>query len=379
MKKLFLCITLTLMSMTALFADKRPENSDDRMYCHRNMSGVRNNIAIPDIDGYLTLKCDFHMHTVYADAQVSPKGRVQEAWYDGLDVVSVTEHAGVHKTGIEFNDFNLVNKLAMAAGEELGMIVIPGIEITRAKPFGHMNFLFIKDGNAFSDKRYALDKNGKTMVDKATGYTINDEETLKSDLAAAIEQDCFIQWNHPGWPDKICDMFDIHREMIAKGQINSVEICNSTEWYPKVLDWFDEFHIPMVANSDQHPPISYTFGHVIRPMTLVFAKEYTMESIREAMFAGRMVAFWDQTLAGDASLLEALVHSCLKVKVIDAKKGKIEVTNISDIQLETLYGDHMSPVIFYPHTARIVTVKEGEKINFINCYIGRRNLSVNLW
>ena len=375
-KSLFLM--MALLSWGALSAQTQPENSDDRVACYRMMSGVRKVISIPDIDGYKTFKCDFHTHTVYADAHVSPEGRVQEDWYDGLDVMAMTEHVGVHKTGIDMPDRNVPIVKAKAEGAKFGMIVIPGVEITRAKPFGHMNFLFVKDANVFSEDRYLTDKDGEYLTDEL-GRKINNDETLQDDIAAALEQDCFIQWNHPGWPDRKCDMYDIHKDMLAKGQIHAVEICNHQEWYPKVLDWFDEYHIPMTANTDQHSPIDYNYGHVIRPMTLVFAKEYTMESIREAMFAGRMVAFWDQTLAGDATWLEQLVHHSLQVRVIDAAKGRIEVTNISDIRFETMYGTHMHPVILYPRSAIIMTVKKGQKIEFLNCYTGRQHLHTNLW
>ena len=375
-KSLFLM--MALLSWGALSAQTQPENSDDRVACYRMMSGVRKVISIPDIDGYKTFKCDFHTHTVYADAHVSPEGRVQEDWYDGLDVMAMTEHVGVHKTGIDMPDRNVPIVKAKAEGAKFGMIVIPGVEITRAKPFGHMNFLFVKDANVFSEDRYLTDKDGEYLTDDL-GRKINNDETLQDDIAAALEQDCFIQWNHPGWPDRKCDMYDIHKDMLAKGQIHAVEICNHQEWYPKVLDWFDEYHIPMTANTDQHSPIDYNYGHVIRPMTLVFAKEYTLESIREAMFAGRMVAFWDQTLAGDATWLEQLVHHSLQVRVIDAAKGRIEVTNISDIRFETMYGTHMNPVILYPRSAIIMTVKKGQKIEFLNCYTGRQHLHTNLW
>lgn len=377
MKKSLL-LMMALAACSALFAQNPPENSDDRVACYRMMPAVRKIISIPDIDGYKTLKCDFHTHTFYADGQVSPAGRVQEDWYDGLDVMAMTEHVGIHTNGIDYPDRNVTNRAAMAEGAKWGMIVIPGVELTRAKPFGHMNFLFVKDANVFSEDRYLTDKDGTILKDE-NGRKINNDETLQDDIAAALEQDCFIQWNHPGWPDKKCDMYDIHKDMIAKGQIHAVEICNHQEWYPKVLDWFDEYHIPMTANTDQHRPVAVDYGHVIRPMTLVFAREYSLESVREAMFAGRMVAFWDQTLAGDATWLEQLVHHSLRVKVIDAKSGRIEVSNISDIRFETMYGDHMNPVVLYPHSAILMSVKKDQKIEFLNCYTGRQTLKTNLW
>ena len=53
---------------------------------------VRNEIDIPDLEGYLTLKCDFHIHTVFSDGTVWPTVRVQEAYKEGLDAISLTEH-----------------------------------------------------------------------------------------------------------------------------------------------------------------------------------------------------------------------------------------------------------------------------------------------
>ena len=36
-------------------------------------------IAVPDLPGYKTLKCDFHLHTYYSDGHVTPEMRVLEA------------------------------------------------------------------------------------------------------------------------------------------------------------------------------------------------------------------------------------------------------------------------------------------------------------
>ena len=38
-----------------------------------------NKIVVPDIKGYKTLTGDFHIHTVFSDAQVWPATRVHEA------------------------------------------------------------------------------------------------------------------------------------------------------------------------------------------------------------------------------------------------------------------------------------------------------------
>ena len=51
-----------------------------------------NKIVIPNIEGYKTLKGDFHIHTVFSDATVWPTTRVQEAIWEGLDVIAITDH-----------------------------------------------------------------------------------------------------------------------------------------------------------------------------------------------------------------------------------------------------------------------------------------------
>ncbi len=57
-----------------------------------SLSAQKKIINIPDIPGYITLKCDFHMHTVFSDGIVWPTYRVNEAWEDGLDVIAISDH-----------------------------------------------------------------------------------------------------------------------------------------------------------------------------------------------------------------------------------------------------------------------------------------------
>jgi hypothetical protein len=59
---------------------------------------VRDPLPVPDLPGYQTLKCDFHMHTVFSDGQVWPPLRVMEAWRDGLDCIAITDHIDYQPT-----------------------------------------------------------------------------------------------------------------------------------------------------------------------------------------------------------------------------------------------------------------------------------------
>ena len=49
-------------------------------------------LFFPNIDNYQTLISDLHQHTVFSDGLVWPSIRVDEAIYDGVDIISMTEH-----------------------------------------------------------------------------------------------------------------------------------------------------------------------------------------------------------------------------------------------------------------------------------------------
>lgn len=57
-----------------------------------NKTTSRTEIQLPKIDGYTLYKADFHVHTIYSDGEVTPRERVREAWYDGLDIIAITDH-----------------------------------------------------------------------------------------------------------------------------------------------------------------------------------------------------------------------------------------------------------------------------------------------
>ncbi len=59
---------------------------------HTTQAQTRHEIDIPDLKGYQTLKCDFHIHTVFSDGLVWPTVRVDEAYREGLDAIALTEH-----------------------------------------------------------------------------------------------------------------------------------------------------------------------------------------------------------------------------------------------------------------------------------------------
>ena len=66
---------------------------------------ARIELQFPDLPGHVTLKCDFHMHSVFSDGSVWPTIRVEESWRDGLDAIALTDHVEYqpHRTDVNTN------------------------------------------------------------------------------------------------------------------------------------------------------------------------------------------------------------------------------------------------------------------------------------
>lgn len=314
MKKVF----LLLMLCCSLSLQAQIRNNDVYEITEMDQTLVRNEIHIPDVDGFKTLKCDFHIHTIFSDGKVWPDIRVAEAWQEGLDAIAITDHIEYRPNKeIIMGDLNESYKIAKKAADANGFIVIHGTEITRSKPLGHINALFINDA-----------------------MPMDVEDPLKA-IDEAIRQGAFIMWNHPGWPDDKSTFYPVHEELIKAGKIHGVEVFNNMEYYPVSFDWCKENKLAFLANTDSHYPISNIYGreNQMRPMTLVLAKERSAESIKEALFAKRTIACFNSELAGKPEHLKGLLKASLKIRIIN--ENLAEITNISDITYRVTEGKNL--------------------------------------
>ena len=329
-------------------------NDDVMKYDHRNASQYRNEINIPGFDGYQALKCDFHIHTVFSDGTVWPSVRVQEAWTEGLDVIAITDHIEYRPfRDIVVSDNDKSYEIAAEEGERYGIMVIKGAEITRSKPLGHLNALFISDADALAvdDPLEAID--------------------------IADRQGAYIIWNHPGWPDNKSTFYPVHGELIKAGKIDAYEVYNYMESYPLTFDWYAQYGIAPMANTDIHGPVAmdYDCGEGwMRPMTLVFASEKTQEALKEALEAKRTLALFQGNLVGDKEYLSKLVFASLKT---EETAGRLSVTNISDITYTMTLGDDL--YIFPAGKTVIISRPEGE-LTVQNCLWGNgKHLTYRFW
>ncbi len=324
---------------------------DTFIHSENENPGGRKEIRIPDIDGYKTLKGDFHIHTIFSDGEVTPAYRVDEARNNGLDIIAITDHIEYRpKEYISKNvTLNTPYQLAMEATDgDDDIIVIHGVEISRSKPFGHMNALFIDDA---------------------------EKADLKDDLEALeamVKQGAYVIWNHPGWPDDKCTMYPLHEKLIAEGKIHGFEVWNDIESYPLSYDWVDEFGLHPYANSDIHGTISDRYVGP-RPLTLVFAKERTHDSVKEAMFAGRVLALFNNILMGKEEFIAPLVKKCLTFEVREDKDGYCvyNVVNNSDIRFQLQIGDTMHQVTVEPRSKTYLEVADDQNVTFFNCILGQ--------
>ncbi|MBN1107127.1 MAG: hypothetical protein JXA55_00090, partial [Bacteroidales bacterium] len=89
------------------------------------------------------------------------------------------------------------------------------------------------------------------------------------------------------------------------------------EWYPEAIQWAMEKNLTIFANSDVHDFYESYYDqdkYPIRPFTLVFAKERSEESIKEALFARRTAAFFFNKLVGRKEHIDPLIKRSVKVE-----------------------------------------------------------------
>lgn len=276
-------------------------------------------ITFPDTAEYLSLTCDLHIHTVFSDGDVWPSIRVQEAQRDGIDCMAITEHLEYqpHRADIPHPDRNRAFDIAMRAAEGSGLIVIRGSEITRSLPYGHANSVFLQDANPLL------------------------QEDAEDAYAAAGAQGGFTFINHPNWTaqrkDGVARLEPEQLSLIERGLIHGIEVVNDLTYSDEAISLALEHNLTIIGTSDIHGLVDWQYdiaqgGH--RPVTIVFAKERSEAGIREALFEGRTVAYYLDSVIGREEYLMPLLEASLNVETTgylgDTSVARMTVTNSSD-------------------------------------------------
>lgn len=325
-------------------------------------------ISIPDIPGFYTLKGDFHMHTVFSDGHVWPTFRVNEALRDDLDVIAITEHIDYEGfPDLIAKDYNKSFEIASKAAKGKGLIIIKGVEISpRVAPYHH-NALFLEDANLLPTDYMKSGKGEFVMKENIT------HDQLIGPFLAAQKQKAFVVYNHPSWSwwdKKDTVLFtSFHQELLDRGILAGVEVVNSGNYNVIAHRMALTHDLTMLCNTDEHYDNHPRYKDTHRPMTLVFAKEKTAEGVEEALFAKRTALYFGDYVVARKPEAEALFKSSLEV-YIERKLRKAEplmvvnFVNNSDIPFQTtikaeydIEGYPLGQVKISPHDTTKVILK----------------------
>ncbi len=165
--------------------------------------------------------------------------------------------------------------------------------------------------------------------------------------------------------DEWIDFIDeLHRE----GNLHGIEVINGFGLHKKALDWCIDYNLTVLGTSDIHNLVQHDYnlgGPVFRSMTLVFARERTAESVREALEAGRTVAWASKYLAGKEEHVRDLFHACVDLGSSFLTKGDrsyYEISNNSDLyfELELKRGGGTGQVTLHPRSSQVINAPAGE-------------------
>ncbi len=325
---------------------------------------------LPDVPGYHTLHCDFHTHTVLSDGDVWPTIRVAEANVEGLDCIAITDHLKHHKVSNQPEidaGRNRSYEIAFEAAAGSDLIVIRGAELTQGMPPGHINAIFQSD-NEIAHPEY--------------------QETTRR----AHELGAFLFWNHPGWksPDKsweqdgIAIWFDEHEALYNAGLLHGIEVVNGRSYSREAHAWAIERDLTLMGNSDVHEIVAleHDLSTEHRPMTLVFAKERSVDGIRDALFDQRTAIWFENSLLGDAAMLKPLFDACVSANPV-AYMERLALTTLHNdcpidfhIELEGIHDLYNSARFFElgAKSDKGIAIKTGERLEQVSLAVRVMNL-----
>lgn len=321
----------------------------------------RAHVHIPPVNGYQVLKCDFHMHTVFTDGHVWPNVRVQEAWKEGLDAISFTEHMEYNPYHEDVKvDHDRSHDLAVELAKRQNIVLVKGTEVTRGTPPGHFNALFIQDASQLVED--------------------NDSAKDQEAIDRVVQQNAFIFWNHPGWqvnniPGSY-EWIDFVDNMYKAGNLHGIEVVNGLGFHKKAMDWAIDRDLTIIGNTDIHNLIAHSYDiereGVHRTMTLVMSKDRSAAGIREALEAGRTVAWSSNYLFGKQEHVKNLVDACLELspayheqtnQKTNVTTKYYELTNTSDLYFELVLkqGEGTKRLVLYPESSQILTAPANQE------------------
>lgn len=332
--------------------------------CHTAQSQVRHEIDIPDLKGYQTLKCDFHIHTVFSDGLVWPTVRVDEAYREGLDAIALTEH-------IEYRPHQKTLSLPTTALSKL-----PN------KQQKQKHFIDQRQRN------HPLHASRPLQCNLSLRCRLARPRKLSGCIPRRQTAKClyFLEPSGLGRPAAGHNLV-VGRtyRIIENGCMHGIEIVNG-KYFPEAHQWCLDKKLTMIGNSDIHQPIQTDIDFAKgehRGMTLVFAKERTIEGIREALLNRRTAVYYGENLIGEEIYLKELFENAIEIKQVKKTDNAVSVTlyNNSDLIFRLKKTEHDARLVYFrdysikPHCQHTITIRLNDGVKS-----GKVNFEVtNLW
>lgn len=265
-----------------------------------------------EYEGTRWYKCDFHLHTMYSECYKDKNST--EEWVDaalkkGLNCIAVTDH----------NDYRAIDDVKKI-GQQKGITVFPGVEVTCDTSKIHMLILFDVDKNQENVRdflnRIDIDSD---LIGKSKGSSSTVFEVCK----IAKEKGALVIAAHIDEPSSISQVAPLQLEQLLKGDyIDAVQVVNTKEWkefeitknknnlvdslqkkYGNVSEtvidtWRKTYNkalnakIPMIAASDnpsETEPNKHGLWGIGRRFTWIkMDKKPSLEGIRQALLSADM-------------------------------------------------------------------------------------------
>ena len=335
MKKFLLLLVATLIGFAPDVAAQRKVADTRSMY---NTAYRRTEIILPQVKGMNCYKADFHNHTIYSDGGLTPRQRVREAWYDGMDVLAITDHlegnsfaktmlrvlapynkdgkpsqwTNAKQAGRVITDHNAAFDEAAEEAQNYPLTLVKGTEIGLEPEKGHFNALFIKDVNA-----------------------IYDTDEIKR-FENAHKQGGIVIHNHPTYRRKTSDKNEWQEKVYKDGHIDGVEVANGIQFYPRMIRRCVEEKLAMVGGTDSHGSLdAYYNGTPFRTHTIIFAKDRSEKSLKKALLKGQTLVYVGGHIVGSEYWLKEFFNASIECQVVrtNEKKGNrtFQLTNHTSI------------------------------------------------
>ncbi|MBQ9723448.1 MAG: hypothetical protein IJV84_08005 [Bacteroidales bacterium] len=99
MRNFMTALCVLAMPVMAVAQIHYPDSKNPDILRHmERVEPYRQEMILPQVNGYNVYKADLHTHTLFSDGSVMPEFRVQEAWEDGLDILAITDHIESRKS-----------------------------------------------------------------------------------------------------------------------------------------------------------------------------------------------------------------------------------------------------------------------------------------